>query len=309
MFSLANDSHNTDTSNGNDLPRIQTLSTESVRSVDELNERGSNRQRDQNEFESCLYIDGEQVTENASSSNSTLFCAKLPERLLLDESHLPNREEGSTTHEYSFSFVENKDEQRDNFSSIIEESEKEKLNLAVDPICDSQDIFERDSEPSLGSDREIQCNAWLGDLVGHQNQVPDCSDACRQSIVGPSPMRSSKKTDTGTQTEDCFGPVLANFGNELAASQNMCHKLQQKIKCLEKQLELFKEEKQKLQADLGRYLFLDKKKKRMSQMSVKGHDLLGHIFSRRVTTDYDASCSSDSAVSVMNEGKSNESAL
>ena len=303
MFPLANDSHNTDTSSGNDLPRIQTLSTESVRSVDELNECGSNRQGDQNEFESCLYLDGEQVTENASSSNSSLFYAKHPERLLLDESYLPNREEGSTTIEYSFSFVENKDDQRDNSSSITEESEKEKLNLAVDPICDSQDIFERDSEPSLGSDLEIQCNAWLGDLVGHQNQVQDCSDACCQSIAGPSPMTNSK--NTGTQTEDCFGPVLANFGNELAASQNMCHKLQQKIKSLEKQLELFEEEKQQLQADLGRYLFLDKKKKRMSQMSVKGHDLLGHIVSGRVTTDYDGSCSSDSAVSVVNEGKSN----
>ena len=301
MFSLANDSHNTDTSNGNSLPRIQTLSTESVRSVDELNECGSNRQRDQNEFESCLYIDREQVTENASTfcSKSTLLCAKLPER--------PNREEGSTTTKYSCHFAENKDDQRDNFSSITEESEKEKLNVAVGPICDSQDIFERDSEPILGSDREVQCNSWLGDFVGHQNQVQDCSDApdtCRQSIAGPSPMTSSKKTDTGTQTEDFFGPVLANFGNELAASQNVCHKLQQRIKCLEKQLELFEEEKYKLQADLGRYLFLEKKEKRMSAMSVKGHDLLGHIVSERVTTDYDGSCSSDSAVSVINEGKS-----
>ena len=309
VFPLANDSHNTDSSNGDDLPRIQTLSAESVRSVDEFDECGSNLQRDQNVFESCLYIDREQVTANPSTfcSNSTLFCAKLPERLLLDECYLPKREEGSTTNEYSCSFVENKDDQRENFSSITEESEKEKLNVAVDPSCDSQDIFERDSESSLGRDREVQCNAWHGGLVGHKNQVQDCSDTCRQSIAGLSPLTSSKKTDAGTQTEDCFGPVLANLKDKLAATQNMCSELQQKINWQEKQLELFKEETYKIQADLGRYQFLEEKEKRMNAMSVRRHELLGHIVSGEATTDYDGSCSfnnlPDSTVSVVNEGK------
>ena len=306
----ANAAHNnTDVIHGSDLPRTRTLSADSLMSLDELDRYDPNLQRDQNESESCLYRDKEQVTENPSTfpSKSTRLSAKEPERISLDECYLPYRKKSLASTECSHGFTENKYDQRENFSCIPEESEKEKLNVAVDAICDSQDVFERDSDSSLGSDCEVQCNAWLEDLVGHQNQVQDCSDACRQSIAGLSTLTSSKKTHAGTQTEDCFGPVVANLGNELAASQNMCSELQQKIKCLEKQLELFEEEKHKLQADLGRYLFLEKKEKRMSAMSVRGHDLLGHIVSGGVTTDYDGSCSfnnlPDSTVSVMNEGK------
>lgn len=306
----ANASHNnTDAIHGSDLPGTRTLLAESLMSLGELDRYDPNLQRDQNESESCLYIGKEQVTENQStfSSKSTRLPAKEPERLSLDECYLPYRKKSLGSSECSHGFTENKDDQRENFLSIPEESEKEKLNVAVDSICDSQDLFERDSDSSLGSDCEVQCNAWLEDLVRHQSQVQVCSGACRQSIAGLSPLTSSKKTDAGTQTEDCFGPVLANLGNELAASQNMCSELQQKIKCLEKQLELFEGEKHKLQADLGRYLFLEKKEKRMSAMSVRGHDLLGQIVSGGVTTDYDGSCSfnnlPDSSVSVMNEGK------
>ena len=45
----------------------------------------------------------------------------------------------------------------------------------------------------------------------------------------------------------------------------------------------------------------------MNAMSVRRHELLGHIVSGEATTDYDGSCSfnnlPDSTVSVMNEGK------
>ena len=134
------------------------------------------------------------------------------------------------------------------------------------------------------------------------SQFQDYSDACCQSIPGPSPLTSSKKTDTGTQTEDCFGPVLANLEDKLAANQNMCSELQQKISSLEKQLERSEEENHKLQADLGRYLFLEEKGKRMSAMTSRGHELLGHLVSGGVTTDYDNN-PPDSTVSVMNQGK------
>ena len=134
------------------------------------------------------------------------------------------------------------------------------------------------------------------------SQFQDYSDACCQSIPGPSPLTSSKKTDTGTQTEDCFGPVLANLEDKLAASQNRCSELQQKISSLEKQLELSGEENHKLQADIGRYLFMEEKGKRMSAMTGRGHELLGHLVSGRVTTNYDNN-PPDSTVSVMNQGK------
>ena len=134
------------------------------------------------------------------------------------------------------------------------------------------------------------------------SQFQDYSDACCQSIPGPSSLTSSKKTDTGTQTEDCFGPVLANLEDKLAATQNTCSELQQKISSLEKQLERSEEENHKLQADLGRYLFLEEKGKRMSAMTSRGHELLGHLVSGGVTTDYDNN-PPDSTVFVMNQGK------
>ena len=192
-------------------------------------------------------------------------------------------------------------------SSIPGDSEKEKFNGAVDPICNPQDIDASDFESSLGNHCEVQCNAWDEDFSVHQNQVQDYSDACRQSVLGLSPLPSSEKTDTGTQTEDCFGPVLANLENKLAASQNICHKLQQKIKWLEEKLEISEDENHKLQADLGKYLFFEEKEKRLSAVSGRRNDLLGHLVSGGATTDYDGSCSfnnpPDSTVSVMNEGK------
>ena len=192
-------------------------------------------------------------------------------------------------------------------SSIPGDSEKEKFNGAVDPGCNPQDIDASNFESSLGNHCEVQCNAWDEDFSVHQNQVQDYSDACRQSVVGLSPLASSEKTDTGTQTEDCFGPVVANLENELAASQNICHKLQQKIKGLEEKLELCEEENHKLQADLGKYLFFEEKEKRLSAVSGRRNELLGHLVSGEATTDYDGSCSfnnpPDSTLSVMNEGK------
>lgn len=192
-------------------------------------------------------------------------------------------------------------------SSIPGDSENEKFNVAVGSICNPQGIDASDFESSLGNHCEVQYNAWDEDFSVHQNQVQDYSGACRQSVLGQSPLTSSGKTDTGTQTEDCFGPVLANLENELAASQNICHKLQQKIKWLEEKLELFEEENHKLQADLGKYLFLEEKEKRMSAVSGRRNELLGHLVSGGATTDYDGSCSfnnpPDSTVSVMNEGK------
>ena len=192
-------------------------------------------------------------------------------------------------------------------SSIPGDSEREKFNGAVDPICNPQDVDASDFESSLGNHCEVQCNAWDEDFSMHQNQVQDYSDACRQSVLGQSPLTSSGKTDTGTQTEDCFGPALANLENELAASQNICHKLQQKIKWLEEKLELCEGENHKLQADLGKYLFFEEKEKRLSAVSGRRNALLGHLVSGEATTDYDGSCSfnnpPDSTLSVMNEGK------
>ena len=246
-----------------------------------------------------------------SSSEIACLYEKLPEKPSPDECYPPNRVEGLTTSECSFAFVKNQDDQREYLqsiqSSIPGDSEKEKFNGAVDPSCNPQDIDASNFESSLGNHCEVQCNAWDEDFSVHQNQVQDYSDACRQSVVGLSPLASSEKTDTGTQTEDCFGPVVANLENELAASQNICHKLQQKIKWLEEKLELCEEENHKLQADLGKYLFFEEKEKRLSAVSGRRNELLGHLVSGGATTDYDGSCSfnnpPDSTLSVMNEGK------
>ena len=245
------------------------------------------------------------------SSQIVCLYAKLPDKPSPDACYLTNHEEGLTTSESSFGFVNNQDDQTAYLqslqSSIPGDSEKEKFNGAVDPSCNPQDIDASNFESSLGNHCEVQCNAWDEDFSVHQNQVQDYSDACRQSVVGLSPLASSEKTDTGTQTEDCFRPVVANLENELAASQNICHKLQQKIKGLEEKLELCEEENHKLQADLGKYLFFEEKEKRLSAVSGRRNELLGHLVSGGATTDYDGSCSfnnpPDSTLSVMNEGK------
>ena len=245
------------------------------------------------------------------SSQIVCLYAKLPDKPSPDACYLTNREEGLTTSESSFGFVNNQDDQTAYLqslqSSIPGDSEKEKFNGAVDPSCNPQDIDASNFESSLGNHCEVQCNAWDEDFSVHQNQVQDYSDACRQSVVGLSPLASSEKTDTGTQTEDCFRPVVANLENELAASQNICHKLQQKIKGLEEKLELCEEENHKLQADLGKYLFFEEKEKRLSAVSGRRNELLGHLVSGGATTDYDGSCSfnnpPDSTLSLMNEGK------
>ena len=94
------------------------------------------------------------------------------------------------------------------------------------------------------------------DLYQHQKQGPSVER--HESISRPSSAASSEGSGLETATGD--------FENVLAASQKKCFELQLEIKQLEEQLKQSEEEKQKLQVDLGKHLFLEEKGKRCGRL-------------------------------------------
>lgn len=94
------------------------------------------------------------------------------------------------------------------------------------------------------------------DLYQHQKQRPTVER--HQSISRPSSGASSE--GSGLET------VSGDFENVLAASRKKCFELQLEIKQLEEQLKQSEEEKQKLQVDVGKHLFLEEKGKRCGRL-------------------------------------------
>ena len=94
------------------------------------------------------------------------------------------------------------------------------------------------------------------DLYQHQKQGPSVER--HESISSPSSAASSEGSGLETASGD--------FENVLAASRKKCFELQLEIKQLEEQLKQSEEEKQKLQVDLGKHLFLEEKGKRHGRL-------------------------------------------
>ena len=94
------------------------------------------------------------------------------------------------------------------------------------------------------------------DLYQHQKQGPSAER--HESISRPSSAASSEGSGLETASGD--------FENVLAASWKKCFELQLEIKQLEEQLKQSEEEKQKLQVDLGKHLFLEEKGKRCGRL-------------------------------------------
>ena len=94
------------------------------------------------------------------------------------------------------------------------------------------------------------------DLYQHQKQGPSAER--HESISRPSSAASSEGSGLETASGD--------FENVLAASRKKCFELQLEIKQLEEQLKQSEEEKQKLQVDLGKHLFLEEKGKRCGRL-------------------------------------------
>ena len=116
---------------------------------------------------------------------------------------------------------------------------------------------------SIGSDSKLSKTQFVEDLHASQSSK---LEAPHQDIQGPLPGASSDKVDTGTATEDFFRTRLANLEDELAAYQKDHHELEQQFRKLKENLKQSEEEKRELQADLGRFLFLEEKAKRRGRL-------------------------------------------
>lgn len=114
----------------------------------------------------------------------------------------------------------------------------------------------RDSNVANSSMLLLNNQAGHLDLYQHQKQGPSVEG--HESISRPSSAASSEGSGLETASGD--------FENVLAASRKKCFELQLEIKQLEEQLKQSEEEKQKLQVDLGKHLFLEEKGKRCGRL-------------------------------------------
>ena len=136
-------------------------------------------------------------------------------------------------------------------------SSEENSLFPVDQKTGIQDVH-TNTESNVANSSMLLLNNQAGhlDLYQHQKQGP--SVECHESISRPSSAASSE--GSGLET------VSGDFENVLAASRKKCFELQLEIKQLEEQLKQSEEEKQKLQVDLGKHLFLEEKGKRCGRL-------------------------------------------
>ena len=138
---------------------------------------------------------------------------------------------------------------------------EEVLVSSTDQKAAVQIIASKDS--SIGNDIKLSTTQCVEDLCANQSSKVE---EPQQSIHRPLSEASLDKVDTGAATEDFFRTLLANLEYELAASQKDRYELEQQIRKLEERLKQSEEEKRELQADLGRYLFLEEKEKRCGRL-------------------------------------------
>ena len=136
-------------------------------------------------------------------------------------------------------------------------SSEENSLFPVDQKTGIQDVH-TNTESNVANSSMLLLNNQAGhlDLYQHQKQGP--SVECHESISRPSSAASSEGSGLETASGD--------FENVLAASRKECFELQLEIKQLEEQLKQSEEEKQKLQVDLGKHLFLEEKGKRCGRL-------------------------------------------
>lgn len=113
-------------------------------------------------------------------------------------------------------------------------------------------------ESNVANSSMLLLNNQAGHLNLYQHQKQGPSVERHESISRPSSAASSEGSGLETASGD--------FENVLAASRKECFELQLEIKQLEEQLKQSEEEKQKLQVDLGKHLFLEEKGKRCGRL-------------------------------------------
>ena len=126
-----------------------------------------------------------------------------------------------------------------------------------------QNFSSKDKNSSISNDSKLSATQCVEDLCANQSSK---LEEPLQSIQGPFSGVSSDKGDRGTATVDFFRTLLANLEDDLAASQRDHRELEQQFRKLEEKLKESEEEKRELQADLGRFLFLEEKARRRGRL-------------------------------------------
>ena len=166
--------------------------------------------------------------------------------------------------EQIFSYSETQNTKQSKPFTIKNINGPEELKISSsDQKAAEQNISSKDKDSSIGNDIKLSSTQCVEDLCANQSSKHEQS---HQSIQGPFSGSSSDKAETGTTTENFFRTLLANLEDELAASQRDHHELEQQFRKLEGKLKQSEEEKCELQADVGRFLFLEEKAKRRGRL-------------------------------------------
>ena len=154
--------------------------------------------------------------------------------------------------EQIFSYSETQNTKQSKPFTIKNINGPEELKISSsDQKAAEQNISSKDKDSSIGNDIKLSSFQCVEDLCANQSSKLE---------------EPQDKADSGTPTEDFFRTLLANLEDELAASQRDNHELEQQFRKLEGKLRQSEEEKHELQADLGRYLFLEEKEKRRGRL-------------------------------------------
>ena len=129
----------------------------------------------------------------------------------------------------------------------------------------------------------------------HTVQInPKQSAACESVTQLSSSSSVSESSDVGTLLNECGRPTLPR-DDELAALQHRFHELQEHNNQLEEQLKNSEAEKQQLQAELGRFLFLEDKGRRNQKLL---------LLSRESVSDQSRLCAGSASSALMSmDGK------
>ena len=166
--------------------------------------------------------------------------------------------------EQIFSYSETQNTKQSKPLTIKKINGPEELKISSsDQKAAEQNISSKDKNSSISDDSKLSATQCVEDLCANQSSK---LEEPLQSIQGPFSGASSDKVDTGTATVDFFRTLLANLEDELAASQRDHHELEQQFRKLEEKLKESEEEKCELQADLGRFLFLEEKARRRGRL-------------------------------------------
>ena len=176
--------------------------------------------------------------------------------------HLSNHEEASGGASPSTNTKNTEDpkdlhELQSSSTRFINVNEKN-LSSSVGHKNGAQQIHASDTEACVANDSKL--------LTSSQNEHLHVNQSQKQ---GPSaePLESIPRASSAAVSEKCGSEALTNnFESETTTFWNVFFELQQELRHLKDQLKKSEEDNQRLQVELGKYLFLEEKEKRRRKL-------------------------------------------